>query len=357
MTKFAPPHTTTSPFFSCSGPRSSPKIAIVGEAWGTDERLTQLPFVGRAGQELTKQLSDAGITRKNCFITNVFNLQPPNNDVTTLCGSKLEMEKGYKEKPLAIGKYVLPRFLGEVERLYKELEEVKPNLILALGNTACWALVGQYGITKIRGATSMTKWGKILPTYHPSAVLRNWALRTITITDLIKAKREGEFPEIRRPERYVLINPTEEEIEEWYEEYAKNSSHLSIDIETAKGQVEMIGFASSPQNAIVIPFIKINGKDNRYWPSAEQEVRVWKWVQKFLSLPQPKVFQNGLYDLQYLLRIGLSPRNCSEDTMLLAHSLYPEMPKGLGFLGSIFTDEASWKLMRGKGHDEFKADE
>jgi hypothetical protein len=45
--------------------------------------------------------------------------------------------------------------------------------------------------------------------------------------------------------------------------------------------------------------------------------------------------------------MGLRPANVAEDTMLLHHSLFPELPKGLGFLGSIYTNEASWKLMHG----------
>jgi len=66
-------------------------------------------------------------------------------------------------------------------------------------------------------------------------------------------------------------------------------------------------------------------------------------------------YQNGLYDLQYILRMGLRPANCQADTMLLHHSLFPELQKGLGFLGSIYTNEASWKLMREQ--DSNKRDE
>ncbi len=63
----------------------------------------------------------------------------------------------------------------------------------------------------------------------------------------------------------------------------------------------------------------------------------------------PKVFQNGMYDMQYLWSMGLTVVNPRHDTMLLHHSLVPEMLKGLGFLGSIYTSEPAWKLMR---HDE-----
>ena len=94
----------------------------------------------------------------------------------------------------------------------------------------------------------------------------------------------------------------------------------------------------------------INLKDGNEW-------HAWEIIRKLLEGPQIKVFQNGLYDLQYITRMGIIPHNCAEDTMLLHHSLMPEMQKGLGFLGSIYTDESSWKIMRNQRTDTEKADE
>jgi hypothetical protein len=63
--------------------------------------------------------------------------------------------------------------------------------------------------------------------------------------------------------------------------------------------------------------------------------------------PIPKTFQNGLYDLQYIWSCWKCPtKNFEHDTMLLHHSLQPELPKSLGFMGSVYTDEISWKLLR-----------
>src|SRR5262249_9545846 len=52
-------------------------IVIVGEAWGVDELKQQAPFVGYSGHELTHMLAEAGISRTECYLTNVFNLHPP----------------------------------------------------------------------------------------------------------------------------------------------------------------------------------------------------------------------------------------------------------------------------------------
>jgi hypothetical protein len=65
-----------------------------------------------------------------------------------------------------------------------------------------------------------------------------------------------------------------------------------------------------------------------------------------------------MYDLHFLWRgYGIPTVNCDDDTMLLHHSLQPESEKGLGFLGSVYTNEASWKLMRARGKTTIKRDE
>jgi len=71
-----------------------------------------------------------------------------------------------------------------------------------------------------------------------------------------------------------------------------------------------------------------------------------------------KVMQNGLYDTQYCIRHGIRPRGCTEDTMLMHHSLYSEMKKGLGFLGSVYSNFQSWKSMRSfRGEEQLKKDD
>ena len=180
------------------------------------------------------------------------------------------------------------------------------------------------------------------------------------VGDLFKSRRESGFAEIRRPERSIILNPTIEEVEEWTQVAIKSAAPLSCDTETAMGGITMVGFASSRSRAIVIPFRNFLGGNGpiHYWPSIEHEVRAWLCVRNLLLAPNPKIFQNGLYDLQYFMRLGLRPLNCEEDTMLLHHSILPEMQKGLGFLGSVYTDEPAWKLMRKVRADEpIKADE
>jgi DNA polymerase len=341
------------------GPRSA-KIALVGEAFGDTEAQTGLPFMGASGQELTRMLSEVGLARGDCFLTNTFAFQPGGGNIESLCLKKAELPPGYSHKALSLGKYLAPQYFDELTRLKEELEVVKPNLVIALGNVACWALLGSAGITTLRGTvteSSLCPTQKTLPTYHPSAVLRNWSLRPIVLADLMKARRESAFPSIQRPVRHVLTDPSLDEIADWYRGSGnvENAPLIAVDIETTRGQIDCVGFAVSHSKALCIPFVSPAGGVN-YWPSVAEEIQAWMWVQKILLSPGKKVLQNGLYDIQYLLRHGLRLHNFAEDTMLLHHALFPEMQKGLGFLGSIYTNESSWKLLNRGLHDDLKKD-
>lgn len=333
------------------------KIAIVGEAWGEAEEKAQTPFIGYSGQELTRMLDDAGIHRADCFLTNVFNLHPPGNQVEWFCGTKAEGISGYPA--LIKSKFVRTEFIPELQRLGSELLEADPNIIIALGNTASWALLGRTAISKYRGTTELsthTATGyKVLPTYHPAAVCRQWELRPTTVMDLMKAARESEFPEIRRPSVSVHIPETIEDLHTFHAQYispltSPGSGTLAVDIETAGQQITCIGFAPSVEHALVIPIFDRRRKNRSYWPDQHSEGQAWGFIRELLlDRAIPKVMQNGLYDVAFLWRsYGLKVYNCEHDTMLLHHALQPESLKGLGYLGSIYTDFGSWKNMREK---------
>lgn len=340
----------------------SGKIALVGEAWGAEEERERMPFVGPSGRVLDGMLRAAGIDRSQCLLTNVFNLRPtPTNDIANLCGMKKDVR--HRFAPLSSGKYILDKYLAEVDRLREELLDFRPNVIVALGGTATWCLLNYGGISRIRGTTAGSLLGapinveglKVLPTYHPAAVIRDWSQRPITILDLRKAAREAAFPEVRRPARTVYIPETIDELRQLYDEHLATAHELAFDIETAKGQITCIGFSPSAGTAIVVPFVDMRKQSGSYWPSAGDERSAWAFVRRVLDLPCRKVGQNGLYDLNFLwARYGIPVRNYSDDTMLLSHALQPELSKGLAFLGSIHTDEPAWKLQRSKNLETIK---
>lgn len=363
-------------------------ITLVGEAWGENEAKTGQAFCGASGLELLKMLGEAGVIEltpadfdymnkfwslgdpfqldmawrlhPEVYRTNVFNIRPPGNKVEWFTGGKAEALRGYPV--FAKGKYIRAEFAPELTRLGDELIEQNPNLIICLGNTPLWALGGQTGISKARGTTRLSTHTvsgfKILGTYHPAAVLRQWELRPTTVMDLIKAGREQGYGDIRRPKREVWIEPSIEDIERFINERIIGCERLSVDIETAGSRVTCIGFAPSSQSAIVVPFDDARRKGRNYWPTLDLERAAWNLVRSVLEdRAILKTFQNGLYDIAFLWRsMGLRLFGATHDTMLLHHALQPESLKGLGFMGSVYTDEGSWKSER-KASTTIKRDE
>ena len=358
---------------------TTPKpILLIGEAWGEQEAKIREPFVGPSGYALLRMLHEASILTladtdqrhisryydtydpshlnevwtahaSELRRTNVFNLHPTANDLTTLCGTKTEGLDGYPA--LTGSKHLLPDYECELDRLSDEILSLDPNLILCLGNTPMWALGGRTGIKKWRGttfeSTHCVSGYKCLATYHPSAVLRGWELRPYVIADFMKARRESAFPEIRRPAREIWIEPTFDDVERFIADHISTDRPLSVDIETSGTRITCIGFGYS-DIAIVVPFDDERAARGSYWPTASDERAIWRLIQGMLEDPRiPKLFQNGLYDIAFLYRsMKVKVLGAAEDTMLLHHALQPEMIKDLGFLGSIYADEGAWKHMR-----------
>lgn len=357
---------------------ASKPIVIVGEAKGAEEHRINSSFVGASGVELLRLLNESGIIKLSgndkgligdyyrrgdprsidsiwrlhpeVYRTNVFQIHPPANRLEWFCGDRASGIPSYPA--LLPGKYVRNEFAPELDRLADEILRIDPNLILGLGNTALWALCGRTGIGKLRGTTHATTHCvtgyKLLPTYHPASLFRQWNNRPTTIIDLRKAKREAEFPEVRRPACEIWIEPTLEDIERFINDFIIGCDLLSVDIETIGSRITCIGFAPSSDRAIVIPFDDERAKGGSYWPDRAAESCAWNLIRNVLIDGSiPKLFQNGMYDIAFLLRsYGIRVYGAAEDTMLLHHALQPESLKGLGFLGSIYTDHGPWKSER-----------
>jgi len=288
--------------------------------------------------------------RDEFYTTNVFNIHPPANRMEWFCGPKDTRLPGYP--PILPSKYVQARYQSELDRLGDEILACDPNLIVALGNSALWALFGRTGVSKLRGTTTLTthlvSGFKLMPTYHPAAVLRQWELRPTTVIDLAKAGRENAFGDIRRPECEIWIEPTIEDIRTFINDHIYGCDILSVDIETSGNRITCIGFAPSSGRALVIPFDDDRAKSGNYWPTQQDEQQVWRLVKSVLiDSGILKLFQNGPYDIAFLWRAyGIGVRGATEDTMLLSHALQPESLKGLAYLGSIYTDHGPWKSER-----------
>lgn len=127
-------------------------IMFVGEGPGEEEDNQGRPFVGKAGQLLTKILESVNIKREDVYITNVVKCRPPNNRVPTA----MEIQ--------ACSHYLIA-----------QIQLINPRMIIPLGSTAASFFLGkEESITKIRGKEALWKGGIIIfPMFHPSYLLRN----------------------------------------------------------------------------------------------------------------------------------------------------------------------------------------
>lgn len=346
-------------------PLSSPcRIAFVGEAPSDEELDKGRPLVGPSGRIFNALLRTAGIRREECWVGNVFNEQLPNNDVSSWCAPLPEArEGGWAEPCWQIGKagILRPEHRHHLEWLRKDLEQVRPTVIVPLGGTALWAFTGGDQIGQSRGAVtqalSVLPGAKLVPTFHPAHVMREWKFYTVVVQDLVKAVAEAELgPEIILPDVSAVLEPTLDTLREW-DSRIVNSPLLSVDIETAWGFITCIGFAPSAREALVVPFVDLREVNKSYWKTQQEEVVAMGYVKAWMEGNTPKLGQNfGAYDAFWLLdKWGIRPMNMREDTRILHHALFPELPKSLAFMGATYTDQGPWKNMR-KGKGEKKED-
>jgi DNA polymerase len=323
---------------------------LVGEAPGADEVRLHRPFVGAAGNELNRMLGEAGISRSECFVTNVCRVRPPGNDINAFIPqTKKEVTS---EHILIQDKYVSQPIREGIDLLAKEIQAVQPNIIIAFGNTSLWALTSLWGITRWRGSMLYSSFGgrKVIPTFHPAAILRQWELRAIAIHDLKRAARFRDGRAYPNPEWIFTIRPTfDEAVSRLYHLISlcdQAPIEISFDLETKSGHIDCAGFAWSKTESICIPFCK--GPEH-YWEALEEGYLVWL-IYKLLTHPNCRVIgQNLLYDSQYTYRRwGFIP-NVYQDTMISHHVAFVGLPKKLDFQASMYCEHyVQWKKERGQ---------
>ena len=334
-----------------SGPCPA-KIMIVGEAPGETEEREGIPFVGYSGQELNRMLQEAGIMRSECFLTNVVRVRPPGNAIESFFADK-KKDRTMQHVEFQ-GRHCLPVVLAGIELLKREIELCRPNVIIALGNTALWALTGNRGITSWRGSTvpcvlelDLDYQPKVVPSYHPALILRQYSWRPIAVHDLRRAKRKSLSRELTSREYDFVSRPdfaqAESILMNLLDEADKRPIKLAPDLETRAGHIACIGIAWNRQSALCIPFMCVERAEG-YW-TAEEETRLIFLLQMLLTHKNVRcVGQNFLYDCQYIWRWWLFIPNVLRDTMLTQHSMFGNQPKALDYLASLYDDDyVYWK--------------
>lgn len=328
-----------------SGPIPA-KVMIVGEAPGRDEEVRGEPFVGYSGKELDKILHECGLSRSQCFVTNVARERPYNNDIANFIAVRKKDRTA--EHTLLRDKYVKRPVHEGFAMLRKEIEMVKPNIIIALGNTALWALTGHWGILKWRGSMLYTDdfTGaniKVIPTIHPAAIMRDWSLRTLAVNDIRRAARFVNGEPYPKPEWKFIVRPSfSTTIQVLQELKAKLDAavepvKLSFDIETRSGHIACAGISWSYLDGICVPLMCVENNEG-YWREDEEAAIVWLL---FKILTHPKAWvggQNIIYDSQYTYRHWCFVPNVKQDSMITWHTAFVGQRKGLDYQASLMCD-------------------
>jgi uracil-DNA glycosylase len=353
-----------------SGPIPA-RIAIVGEAPGAEEERIGEPFVGASGRLLTDVLHSVGIIRSSCFITNVCNRRPPGNEIAQwFSENKGSPDPTWKH---VRGRWVHPAIADGLLTLQKHLAAVKPDLIIALGGTALWALTPHTGILKWRGSRLPQPEGwTVVPSIHPAAVLRQPEQIVSLRLDLLRAK--NVFEGTQRPRQYTFIVPTGREPftnEEGHRvedlpfkralallEGLRSTNvprNISCDIETSRGAIDCIGFADAIDRAFCLPILTRDsiGRFAFHW-TVEQEAELRLRIAALFRHPYILwIGQNFLYDCQYFHRELMHFPTQVFDTMVGHHAIYSNLRKGLDFLSSMYAqDHIYWKDERKEATDD-----
>lgn len=325
------------------------RLAVIGEAPGSDEDLIGLPFQGYSGQLLRFELQRAGISPESCFIGNVCQLRPPDNDLKSFDWNGPEITSG-------------------IEQLKADLAQFKPNCVLILGRTAfrvfnperCYPVRPtkdnpdgiKIPISDWRGSVFHSSLGyKSVGAFHPAYILRAFGDIAYLRLDIRRAVRHASFPEVRPTVRTGTLRPTFVEACQFLTDLLESKRPSSFDIEGYSDAigVTMLGIAPTATSGMVIPF-HIDSK--RYW-SEDEEPIIWSLLSHWLADPIcPKRCHNAFYELLVLgWRHGCVVDGIVDDTMMKHWEVYNELEKSLGVCVSIWIEEPYYKDERHSSGD------
>jgi uracil-DNA glycosylase family 4 len=170
------------------------KIMFIGEAPGADEDHQGEPFVGRAGELLTKIIVAMGLSRETVFIANILKCRPDTPGQTA--GNR-------KPRPEEMATCI--------PWLEEQINIIQPQVMVALGATAVEGLLGKTaaGITRLRGTWQSYRGIPLMPTYHPAYLLRNQAIteKRKVWEDMMLAMEKAGYPISAKQRGFFLSKP------------------------------------------------------------------------------------------------------------------------------------------------------
>jgi uracil-DNA glycosylase family 4 len=315
---------------------ASARLMVVGESPAYKEVELGKPFVGPSGQELDSILRACLIPRHTLWISNVCKYFVPPNE-------------GTKKIPFAIRAERYGINIAEcLSELQHEINQIKPNAILALGETALWALTGKKSITNYRGSILFGMGCKVIPTFHPAhllyqtsdAEMKGYWNRQIMILDFKRANTESSHKEFHPTPRNLTICRNSSQLHDFISRHSKHTKP-AIDIEAGGLCIPVcVGIAFDPNEGITVPLWNIDPSLSSI-PDADM-VQMWNLLSQLLATSDV-IGQNFKYDQDKLARLGFTVHSLASDTMLKAFTINPELPKALAFNTSIYTREPFYK--------------
>lgn len=329
------------------------KIMIVGEYPSLQDETLGLPFAGYTGQELRTMLREAGIDQSSAFTTLAIGVRPPGGLIENfIAARKADITPHHA---LVRDKHCLPIVWESMERLRREIEMCRPNVIIALGNVPLWMLTGNWGIMSWRGSIlqcdldfpGLDYKPKVIPAYNPAVIMRQWSWRPIAVSDFRRALKESKSRELHRPDYRFVIRPDFETAINYLDLLQKAVERgplkLACDIETRAGHIACIGLAWSRLEAICFPLMCVERPDG-YWTEQQEALLLWKLYHLLTHENVEVIGQNFSYDAQYFHRWLRFIPHLARDTMLSQHVCFSNMQKSLDFLSSLYCEfHVFWK--------------
>lgn len=279
---------------------------------------------------MQKALGMHKVLRSDCYMVNFCDTMLPDNDAKILVH-----KDSYHHMWNAL-----------VDRLKARINGYHGSTVLVAGATALHALFPGYQISTHRGSPLRHEDlpGKyIIPMYHPAFCLpgrmpQHFYTEVFDIGKAIRINEQGITPVAFEQH----IEPCFDDAYYILERIATNCAETTLDIEMVNDQLSVVGLSvGSYQEVIAVPFFDNNG---RYW-SLEQELKIWKQIGRCLENPNiRKIGQNIMFDVSALYHLmQVKTNNIYFDTMIAQHVSWTDLPKGLDYLVSIYTDEPYYK--------------
>ncbi len=295
------------------------RFAFIGQNPGQDEDAQGRPFIGRAGRVLATMIRSADINVDDVFLTNAVRCLTP------------AIRKPRKDEWSACRKFLL-----------EELGQVKPQVIIALGEVAAHTLYGRTSLDSVLGQTLVQEelGSPLIITYHPAFVLRGqWNAVPLILSHFEKAKRiVAGMQTLGELGLYGTV--TTIETLRVLRDYLLASPMIYLDSETTSlewkdGEILCISFAAEPGEGYTVPILQQGGE--WFWEPEERETAM-EIIGEILASPVPKALQGGAFDIRFFERepsyhitaqtaFGWKVNNLQHDTMLMHRLTHEYLPK------------------------------